>query len=1239
MSKRLLMLSTATAALVTGAAFADTTIDSTSGSKTDPYTTGALLVSTDAGTTNAGNIIVKSGYSIGVSGLAQGAVTIDSNSWLLNQGTISNKDKDGASAIHVDMSSNPNYTGTSITGLTTSSTASVTGIYLDSSSVTSVSGSGVTKYGIYLDTGGCVAVCTFNGAITVASGSTLDVTGDKSVAIQLGAAGAASSTVYGVLQGNLTIAGTVSATAATTSNNSSASLAMFGLLSNGKITGNVTLASSGTLAAYGQGAVGMLLTGQGVTGTLDINGALTSTILSSSNAYNPNQKINTTTNPEAGAALEIGASIGGGVSIGATGSVKAQGAGPAVVIGSSIATAQTGPITIGLYSDSADPGFSFYNRGSISSSYTNYNKPVVAVQLVGYGIGEETIFSGGFYTSGAISASAVTSNDATTSSGVTAYGLTIGSNVKLLQNETLKNAEDTVGPGDQAALVVGTSGTTKGSITASISGTRGGTAIAISIADGASVPSLINTGTISAAVYTTDATLKGNTTGSTNPLVAYGILSYSNTLASIVNTGTIAAQAGYGTSYSALDNNSQIAVAIQVAGNDKGTTIENYAYGSQAATIVGDVIFGAGKNQVLDLQGVDAAVSTVIGNVTFGTTTDTASIDILHIGVNSALTGKVVNNAANGVQVDIDGYGALNLLNTTTPLTASTVTVLKNGTFNLGVNKSLTTSGMVTADVVSFANGSHLGVNYASFLPQKALATGSNAAPTYAFVLMTTATHGQMQIGQDILDTFNNGIDAYGNSTRPYLLKTATMCNTNNGACAGFVPTDTTKDYLLINVQMKQAVDPSPKIGDPNTNSVGVHTDNYIGLTAGSVAVVPLSNITAGQGVTTTLFEQANLALVNDDELGSAFLNGVTTAAQAAKAYNDMAPGVTGGTRAIAISITDQATGPVASRQRALRMYGKASGDFTVWGQEFVQMIKDPGRGALDPNTGFKTSPGFKDHGFGLSVGLDGGSPKSGWYGGALTFYAGDVNELARSAHQNQQWYLASLYSVWRGKGLFFDAKIDAGYGQITGKRTIILARPQTISTYWPNATTYYAREADNKHAGALLSGGFTTGGLFSYGAATFMPQLSVDGLYLREEGYTENNPNTTTVGDGFDLKVNQYYAKSLRAFVGFDARYDLQLWDFYLQPEARAGYRYDFISDPVKLKAAFAYATIAPNSVTPGSTFELTGPDPSQGNFVLGGTIAASADTWTLGLNFDFVKGSNGAIQQVATVHLLGRI
>jgi uncharacterized protein YhjY with autotransporter beta-barrel domain len=311
-------------------------------------------------------------------------------------------------------------------------------------------------------------------------------------------------------------------------------------------------------------------------------------------------------------------------------------------------------------------------------------------------------------------------------------------------------------------------------------------------------------------------------------------------------------------------------------------------------------------------------------------------------------------------------------------------------------------------------------------------------------------------------------------------------------------------------------------------------------------------------------------------------------------------------------------------------MYGKTDGDMTLWGQQFVQMLKDPGKGVTDANTGFKTSPGFKDHGFGFALGVDGGSPKYGWYGGAFTFYAGDVNELSRTSHENQQWYLMSLYSVWRGKGLFLDSKLDVGYGHVDGKRIISLAQPTGIT---------YTREADNKHAGALISGGVTTGAMFSYGAMTLMPQLSLDGMYMREEGYTEHNPSTTTVGDGFDLKVNPYYAKSLRAFLGADIRYDLELWDFFLQPEARAGYRYDFIGDPVKLRAAFAYSNVTTNSVGPGPTFELTGPDPSQGNFVVGGAIAATTDTWSLGLNFDVVRGSNGAFQQVGTLSILGRI
>ena len=224
-------------------------------------------------------------------------------------------------------------------------------------------------------------------------------------------------------------------------------------------------------------------------------------------------------------------------------------------------------------------------------------------------------------------------------------------------------------------------------------------------------------------------------------------------------------------------------------------------------------------------------------------------------------------------------------------------------------------------------------------------------------------------------------------------------------------------------------------------------------------------------------------------------------------------------------------------------------------------------------------------------------------------------------------------YSTWRGKGLFFDSKIDVGYGHIDGKRFI------NLNVGNSGSTTVYTREADNKHGGALLSGGFTTGGILSYGATTIMPQLSVDGLLLREDGYTETNPNTTTIGDAFDLAVQPYYAQSLRAFLGFSVRYDINLWDFFLQPEARAGYRYDFFNNPVKLKAAFADMDPTVAGRQPGTQFTMIGPDPAQGNFVVGGSLAATTDTWSLGFNFDLVKASNGAFEQVGTINLLGRI
>jgi hypothetical protein len=114
-------------------------------------------------------------------------------------------------------------------------------------------------------------------------------------------------------------------------------------------------------------------------------------------------------------------------------------------------------------------------------------------------------------------------------------------------------------------------------------------------------------------------------------------------------------------------------------------------------------------------------------------------------------------------------------------------------------------------------------------------------------------------------------------------------------------------------------------------------------------------------------------------------------------------------------------------------------------------------------------------------------------------------------------------------------------------------------------------------------------------------------------------------------LTVQPVYYKSARIFGGLNVREDLNLGDFYLQPEARAGYRFDFLSNAQEVKAAFAS--------TPGTEFTLTGPDPDQGTAVLGGSLAATTGAWSVGLNYDYLRGNNGSVSQVGTVTLVGRI
>jgi outer membrane autotransporter protein len=303
-------------------------------------------------------------------------------------------------------------------------------------------------------------------------------------------------------------------------------------------------------------------------------------------------------------------------------------------------------------------------------------------------------------------------------------------------------------------------------------------------------------------------------------------------------------------------------------------------------------------------------------------------------------------------------------------------------------------------------------------------------------------------------------------------------------------------------------------------------------------------------------------------------------------------------------------------------MYAGQQGDATLWGQEFTQNL----------NVGSKTTAGGYDNtGFGFVLGADTGNPRNGRYGAAFQFYSGDTNEKGpRTDKTNSEWLMLTGYTDWRGRGFFFDSQASMGYAQLRGQRFINVG----------SASDLVSRDARGDRSGEFLSGGATAGVILSAGGTVFTPQLSLDGLTMREEGYTETSSTATDVisraEDGYDLTVKPNYMDSLRLFAGADVRQDLNFGGFYLQPDLRAGYRYDFIDGQAKVKAAFVS-----QAADPANYFTITGPDPARGNLVLGGGLATTTGAWSVGVSYDYVKGIGGTntLNQIGTFTIVGRM
>jgi hypothetical protein len=1171
--KRALLLTAATFALLSGGAQA-TTAPTTNGCLTnkDPVTDitkaikGPLCTST-AASGQPGNITIETNGAVSVDAVGGAtptifpAITIDSSNLVTDKGTITFNGTNNAVGVQLN-------------------TGNTGGLDLQVGTLT-MTGAGTSKVGILITDPTAGANGTFTGvampdagtpltsptAIDIEAGSIVTIQGDGSTGIEL----AAGNTVAG----DIVINGTLSMTPTKENEASNSGIAAIGVNLQGTLNGNLSIVG-GTVSAEGPGAEGIVIA-EGINGEFD-NGGTIETV----GSLQPD--ITKTTNPTSGIGVLIEGNITGGIlndgavnastTTPGTGVISVSGPDPALDI-----AAATANLTIGVVTDTNNVGFSFLNRGTIIASSPNPETNSTAVLLAGGGPTAIVQLTGGIFDSGTISAVSTT-KDATASTTVTSLGIEIASYVNI-PSLTLS---DQTGSG--------------GIISASVSGDQPGLAEAILIAPNSTLSTIsVDTGSsIIAAATTTDDT---NTI-----MKAVAINDESGTLTTINNDGTISGSA------TALINMGQVGEAINAAANTSGVKITN------GGAIGGDIILGSGADTLIigdstDHTGQTAAVA---GNIFFGGDLSAAPgvNDTMTINAFGAFAGQIEEPLDQRVDIAVNAGGTLIVENNGVPFdTADTSAVadtcgqqpeacgVQAGTFTTATGSSLTLDVaqifnqdgttanapyVVNANSAAIANGTHFQVGYGSFIN----AVGSNGSQ---FVLVGTPM-GALTIGEF------GALQADVQSETPFLFD-GSLCtiNVTGGTPCTTTPKNFTGSGLILTLDPKTA------------KSLGL------------------------QGFAADMFDHANAALANDTTLGAAVIsaglpvNGKPLlpgvgAQLYQNIYSQFAPDVTGSARALAISMTDQATGEVGARQRALRMYAGQDGDTTIWGQEFTQDL------SVGNNA---TAGGYNDTGFGFVLGADSGNPRSGRFGAAFQFYSGDTNEkLPRTDKTNSQWMVLTGYTDWRGKGFFFDSQASIGYGQLKGQRFINVGPAGDV----------VSRDAQGDRAAEFLSGGATTGVILAAGGTVFMPQLSLDGLTMREEGYTEtSNTAFTTIApaqDGFDLTVKPNYMNSLRLFAGADLRQDLNLGGFYLQPEVRAGYRYDFLGGQEKVKAAFVS-----QQSDPANFFTIAGPDPARGNLVLGGGLATTTGAWSIGVNYDYVRGFGGTntLDQVGTITIVGRM
>jgi hypothetical protein len=356
------------------------------------------------------------------------------------------------------------------------------------------------------------------------------------------------------------------------------------------------------------------------------------------------------------------------------------------------------------------------------------------------------------------------------------------------------------------------------------------------------------------------------------------------------------------------------------------------------------------------------------------------------------------------------------------------------------------------------------------------------------------------------------------------------------------------------------------------------------------------------QGASAAIFEPFAAAALADDQFGSALLK-LTNAEEVKAAVASTVPDIAGGVRALTVAMTDQATGVIGARQRALLTAPAGSRtDFHFWAQEFYNAVADRGTA---------TQPGFGGAGQGLALGAEWGSLQTGRYGVGYTFFSSQETERhPRDTKTNGDWNLVSAYAAWKFGDFFVAPQINGGMGDFKSRRSIVVGN-------------ILGRKSVARWSSYLGAGGVTTGYIIDAGNFQIIPTIAIDGMYLNEGAYNEFG------GGGMGVTLKAQSQTSVRTFAGVIGQGTYMFNEGAFMPQLLAGWSHEFVNDPVTIDGSF--------ESTPGSPFHLVGPTLDANKIVGGMSFGYVLRNWSAGFNYD-ASASSGALAHSATISLSSR-